>query len=267
VAETLGIYRRLVAARIRAQLQYRLSFTLTVVGNMFLTALDFAAILVLFGQVDALGDWTAGEVALLYGISTVSFALTDLAIGQLDQLPRMIREGDFDQILIRPLGTLGQVVTADVALRHLGRLTQGTVVLVVALTQVDVNWTAGRAAWLVVSIGAASLIFAGVWVAFATISFWLIDSFEVTNSFTYGGNVTASYPINIFGEWLRRLVIFVIPIAFISYFPALYILDKDDPLGLPTAFQFISPLVAVAALLAAALLWRVAVRRYRSVGA
>ena len=95
VAETLGIYRRLVAARVRAQLQYRLSFALTVVGNMFLMALDFVAILVLFGQVDALGDWTASEVALLYGISTVSFALTDLAIGQLDQLPRMIREGDF----------------------------------------------------------------------------------------------------------------------------------------------------------------------------
>lgn len=267
MAETVGIYRRLVAARIRAQLQYRLSFGLTVLGNLFLTTLDFVVILVLFGQVDALGDWTASEVALLYGISTVSFALTDLAIGQLDQLPRMIREGDFDQILIRPLGTLGQVVTADVALRHLGRLTQGAAVLVVALTQVDVDWTAARAAWLVVSIGAASLIFAGVWVAFATISFWLIDSFEVTNSFTYGGNVTASYPINIFGEWLRRLVIFVIPIAFISYFPALYLLDKDDPLGLPAGFRFASPLVAVAALLAGGLLWRFAVRRYRSVGA
>jgi ABC-2 type transport system permease protein len=158
-------------------------------------------------------------------------------------------------------------VTADVALRHLGRLTQGAVVLVLALTQVGVDWTAGRAVWLVVSIGAASLIFAGVWIAFATISFWLIDSFEVTNSFTYGGNVTASYPINIFGEWLRRLVIFVIPIAFISYFPTLYLLDKDDPLGLPSAFQFASPLVAAAVLLAGGLLWRFAVRRYRSVGA
>jgi ABC-2 type transport system permease protein len=267
VAETLEIYRRLVAARIRSQLQYRLSFALTILGSMLLTALDFVAILVLFGRVDALGGWSAAEVALLYGLSTVSFALTDLVIGQLDQLPRMIREGDFDQILIRPLGTLGQVVTADVALRHLGRLTQGTVVLVVALTLVDVDWTPARAAWLPVSIAAASLIFAGVWIAFATISFWLIDSFEVTNSFTYGGNFTASYPINIFGEWLRRLVIFVIPIAFISYFPTLYLLDKDDPLGLPSAFRFASPLVAAAALLAGGLLWRVAVRRYRSVGA
>jgi ABC-2 type transport system permease protein len=267
VAETLGIYRRLVAARVRAQLQYRLSFALTVLGNMLLSALDFAAILVLFGRVDALGEWTVAEVALLYGISAVSFSLTDLAIGQLDQLPRMIREGEFDQVLIRPLGSLSQVVTADVALRHLGRLTQGLVVLVVALTQVHVEWTPGRAAWLVVAVGAGSAIFAGIWIAFATISFWLIDSFEVTNSFTYGGSFTASYPINIFGSWLRRLVIFVIPIAFVSYYPALYMLDKDDPLELPAALQFASPLVAAVALLAGGLLWRFAVRRYRSVGA
>ena len=267
MAETLGIYRRLVAARIRAQLQYRLSFVLTVLGNMLLSVLDFVAILVLFGRVDALGGWTVAEVALLYGISTVSFSLTDLAIGQLDQLPRMIREGEFDQILIRPLGSLAQVVTADVALRHLGRLTQGVAVLVIALTHVDVDWTVPRVGWLIVSIVAASAIFAGVWIAFSTISFWLIDSFEVTNSFTYGGNVTASYPINIFGVWLRRLVIFMIPIAFIAYFPSLYLLDKDDPLGLPTVLQFASPLVAAAAVLAGGLLWRFAVRRYRSVGA
>ena len=45
-------------------------------------------------------------------------------------------------------------------------------------------------------------------------------------------------------------MIFVIPIAFVAYFPSLYLLDKDDPLGLPAALQFASPVVAVAALLA-----------------
>jgi viologen exporter family transport system permease protein len=266
VVEALGIYRRLVGSRIRAQLQYRLSFALTVTGNLLLSSLDFAAILVLFGQVDALGDWTVGEVALLYGISCVSFALTDLAVGQLDQLPRMIREGEFDQILVRPLGSLLQVVSADVALRHLGRLTQGLVVLAVAVTQVSVDWTVGRVAMLVVAIVAGAAIFAGIWVAFSSIAFWLIDSQEVCNAFTYGGNFTAQYPVNIFGRWLRHLVVFVIPLAFVSYYPSLYVLDKPDELGLPRALQFASPAVAIVTGVAAWIVWRTAVRRYRSVG-
>jgi ABC-2 type transport system permease protein len=252
VAETvrvLGIYRRLIGARIRSQLQYRLSFWLNLIGTALLTFLDFAAILVLFHQVDALGGWTVAEVGVLYGISCVAFALADMIFGHLDQLPEMIRMGDFDQVLVR-----------------LGKLMQGSIVLAVALAHADVAWTVGRAAMLVVAILAACVIFAGIWIALSTIVFWLVDSHEAVNAFTYGGNFLTQYPVNIFGSWLRRLVIYLIPLAFTAYFPALYVLDKADPLGFPRALQFLSPVVAAATCLAGWALWRNAVRRYRSVG-
>jgi ABC-2 type transport system permease protein len=269
VAEALalaGIYRRLVAARIRSQLQYRLSFALNLAGAALISFLDFAAILVIFHRVDALAGWSAAEVALLYGVSSLSFALTDLVIGHLDLLPTMIRQGEFDLVLVRPLGSLLQVVASDFALRRLGKALQGTVVLVVALVLLDVDWTPSRATMLVVMLVAGSAIFAGVWIVFATIAFWLVDSHEVANSFTYGGNFLAQYPVNVFGAWLRRFVLFLVPIGFVAYLPSLYVLGKEDPLGLPRALQFASPLVALATALVAATVWRVAVRRYRSVG-
>ncbi len=261
-----GIYRRLVAARIRSQLQYRLSFALNLVGAALVSFLDFAAILVIFHRVDALGDWSAAEVALLYGVSSLAFAVTDLVIGHLDLLPRMIRDGEFDLVLVRPLGSLIQVVASDFALRRLGKALQGAAVLAVALALLDVDWTLGRAAMLVVMVVAGAAIFAGVWIVFATITFWLVDSLEVANAFTYGGNFLAQYPVSIFGSWLRRFVIFLVPIGFVAYLPSLYVLGKDDPFGLPRALQFASPLVAAVTLVAAALVWRVAVRHYRSVG-
>ena len=267
IAATIGVYRRLVGARIRSQLQYRLSFAINVAATGLITFLDFALILLLFTQVDALGEWSVDEVALLYAISCISFAVTDLAVGHLDFLPRMIRDGEFDLVLVRPLSSLFQVVSRDFALRRIGKLTQGAAVLVFALTRLDVDWNVGRVAMLVVAVVAGAAIFAGVWVALSTIAFWLIDSIEVVNAFTYGGNWMAQYPVSLFGPWLRRLVIFLVPVAFVSYFPSLYILGKDDALGLPRALQFASPVVAVAVCVAAALLWRFAVRRYRSVGA
>ena len=262
----VGVYRRLVGARIRSQLQYRVSFALNLAGAALISFLDFAAILVLFEQVDALGEWSVAEVALLYGVSCVSFALTDLAIGHLDLLPRMIREGELDVILTRPLGSLFQVVSSDFALRRLGKAFQGVAVLAVALAALEVDWTLGRAAMLVVMVVSGSLIFAGVWIAAASVAFWLIDSIEVANAFTYGGNFLAQYPVNVFASWLRRFAIFVVPLAFVAYFPSLYVLGKDDPLGLPRALQFSSPAVAGASLAGGALVWRVAVRRYRSTG-
>jgi ABC-2 type transport system permease protein len=75
-----------------------------------------------------------------------------------------------------------------------------------------------------------------------------------------------SYPLNIFGPWLRRMFAFVIPLAFVTYFPGLYLLDKPDPLGFPTAFQLLAPAVALAFAAATGLAWRTAVRHYRSTG-
>jgi len=265
-AQILGVYRRLVGARIRSQLQYRLSFALNLLGTSLIAFVDFAAILVIFGRVDALGDWSVGEVAFLYGISSLTFATADLVIGHLDFLPRMIRQGDLDVLLVRPLGSLLQVVASDFALRRLGKALQGVAVLVYALAVVDIDWTVGRALMLPVMVVAGVVIFCGVWVAFAAIAFWLIDSGEVANAFTYGGNYMAQYPVNIFGPWLRRFVIYLVPLAFVAYFPALYILGKEDELGLPEAFQFASPLAATASVAGGWAVWRAAVRRYRSTG-
>ena len=94
----------------------------------------------------------------------------------------------------------------------------------------------------------------------------LFRSGEFTNAFTYGGNFLAQYPIDIFSSWLRRFLAYIVPLAFVSYFPALYILDKPDPLGLPRLLEFSSPLVAAIAAVIAGLVWRGAVRHYRSAG-
>ena len=266
MADALALYVRLVGAQIRSQLQYRVSFALDLVGNVLISFLDFAAILILFENVPALDGWTLHEVAFLYASTCISFAFVDLVIGHLDLFPRMIREGTFDLVLVRPRGTLFQVIASDFAIRRFGKALQGLLVFVFALTGLDIDWDAYRIAMLGVMLVAGGLIFASVWIAGATIAFWTVDGGEFTNAFTYGGNFLTQYPISIYGEWLRRFLAFVVPMAFVCYFPALYILGKPDPLGFPRAFQFASPLVALAAAVAAGAVWTIAVRHYRSVG-
>ena len=146
VAELGRIYLRLIGARARSQLEYRASLALQIFASALLTLLDFVMILVLFENVPELGGWTVQQVALLYGIAGISFALTDLIVGHLDLFPQMIRDGTFDQILVRPLPSLLQVVASDFSLRRLGKILQAVVVLIVALAAADIDWTLGRAA-------------------------------------------------------------------------------------------------------------------------
>jgi ABC-2 type transport system permease protein len=266
VAELGRIYLRLIGARARSQLEYRTSLALQIVASALLTLLDFVMILVLFENVPELDGWSVQEVALLYGIAGIAFALTDLIVGHLDLFPQMIRDGTFDQILVRPLPSLLQVVASDFSLRRLGKILQALVVLIVALAAANIDWTIGRAVMVPLAIVSGVLIYTGVWIGLATIAFWIVDAIEFVNAFTYGGNFLSAYPITIFGRWLRNLVLFAIPIAFVAYFPALYILDRPDELGLPDALRYASPLVALLTVIVARLVWENAVRHYRSAG-
>ena len=260
------LYARLVGAQVRAQLQYRLSFALDLIGAFFITFLDFLGIVILFAHLPRLSGWSLAEIGFFYGTANMAFGLCDLFFGHLDDFPRMIREGSFDLLLVRPAGSLFQVIASDIALRRIGRVLQSMVVLIFALSRLHVVWTAPRLAMLAGMIVTGTVIYASVWIVGSAIAFWTTEVREVTNAFTYGGSFLASYPINIFGGWTRRLLAFVVPMAFVSYFPGLFVLGRHDPMGTPDALRFCTPLVALIVALLAGRVWRVGVRQYRSTG-
>ena len=66
---------------------------------------------------------------------------------------------------------------------------------------------------------------------------------EIVNTVTYGGVETAQYPLAIYREWFRRFFTYVIPLACVSYYPALGILERPDPLGSGPLFQWLAPVV------------------------
>ena len=126
--------------------------------------------------------------------------------------------------------------------------------------------TPARLALLVVTPLAGAVIFGAIFVATATVAFWWIESGELANGLTYGGHDFTQYPITVYGALFRRLFAYGLGFAFVAYYPALALLDRPDPLGAPALLGYGSPVVAVAAALAAGLLWRTGVRHYRSTG-
>ncbi|MBG0854927.1 ABC-2 family transporter protein [Streptomyces spinoverrucosus] len=251
---------------IRSTLTYRASFVMTVLGNVLLTGLDFVAILLMFSQVDTLGGYTLPEVAFLYGLSVVSFGLAHLAFGPVGDLGRRVRDGTLDMLLVRPAPMLAQVAADRFALRRLGRFLQGLLVLGYALASVDVDWTAPKLLLMPVTVVSGAAIFAAVFVAGAAFQFVTQDASEVQNAFTYGGTTLLQYPPTVFGKELVRGVTFVLPLAFVNWLPASYVLGRPYPLRLPQWVAFTPPLVAVGCCALAGLAWRAGLRSYRSTG-
>jgi ABC-2 type transport system permease protein len=260
------VYARIVGSRIRSQLAYPRSFALDVAGQALVQAGELVVILAVFAQVQALGGFARDEVLLMYALSGIAFGLADMVVGQLDELPTWIRTGTFDVLLTRPLSTFLQVLTGDVQLRRLGRALVSAGVLVVVLVQDGIAMTPLAGALLVLTPLTGAVIIGSIWVATCAVSFWIVEGRELANAFTYGSTISTAYPITIFAPWLRTLFCFLVPGAFVAYYPALAVLGRADPLGLPAALPYLTPLVAVAAAGVAALVWRAGVRRYTGTG-
>lgn len=269
MADRYGLIRAhlaLLRGQIRSQTAYRASFVLDLVGNVGATAFDVLTVLVLFGVTRALGGFDVRETMVIVGLSASSFATADLAVGSIERIRQYVRTGLLDAVLVRPLGALPQLLLMDLPMRKVSRSLFGLAVLAAALIVADLDWTPMRAALVVVAPLAGVVFFASIFIASASVAFWWVESGEIGNAFTYGGRDFTSYPITVYSGWFRALFAYGLGFAFVAYYPALALLGRADPLGLPTWVGWAAPGVAVVAAAGAAAVWRVGIRHYRSTG-
>ncbi len=267
VAADLRLYHRLIGMQIRAQAQYRASTIFSAVSYFFVTSLEFAVVFVLFGSFPSLTGWRVGEVALLYATTSFAFGLAELFGAGIDTFPDVIRRGEFDRVLLRPVSALLQVLTNDFRLRRLGRITQGALGFALALTLLPgLHWSAAKVAALALGVLSGAAIFISVLLLGATVCFWTVETTELTSLFYYGGREMTSWPLSIYSEALQRLFVYVLPLAFGAYLPVCYALGNAPPLGLPDAAAFAAPLAAALVALVAWRVWRFGVRHYQSTG-
>jgi viologen exporter family transport system permease protein len=263
--DAAALYLKSILLSVRGQMQYRFSFLTSSVAQFLVTAVEFLVICALFERFGHLQGWSLPEVAVLYGLANVSFALAETLDYGFDSFHQLVKSGEFDRLLLRPRGTAFQVAASGVHVR-VGRLLQGLIVLAYGLSALALTFTPEKVALLILTIAGGAALFFGLKVLQATLAFWTTESIEVVNTVTYGGVETIQYPMPIYEKWFRRFFTVVIPLACVNYFPALALMDRPDPLGTPPAVHWLSPLVGFLFLFLSLRIWRFGVRRYRSTG-
>ena len=264
--DAVRLYVRYLGVSLRAQMQYRASFVMNVLGHFLITCIEFFSMWALFDRFGSIRGWRLEEAALFYGIVHLSFSLAEGGARGFDVFSGMVRTGDFDRYLLRPRSTALQLAGQELELRRLGRFLQALIVLVWAAWRLGLGWSAPRLALTGLTIFGSACLFYGLIVLQATLCFWTVESLEVVNCVTYGGTETAQYPLNIYRRTFRRFFTFIVPIACTNYFPVVAILGKPEPLGSPPWLGWVTPLVGVAFLLISFRIWRLGVRHYRSTG-
>ncbi|MBQ9197263.1 MAG: ABC-2 family transporter protein [Clostridia bacterium] len=264
--DTLKLYRRSMGMLLKSQLQYPASFFMQTLAQLVMEAGEFLAVILVVDRFDRLNQWMPGDLFFFFGVMSVTFYLTEfLGRGVTGAFPGMVRTGQLDTLLLRPRGVLTQVLCSAVDPRRITCIAVGTAALIIGSHMSAVQWTPLKAAALTESILFGMLLVLGLFLIEAVFCVYSVKSVELVNAVTYGGRSACQYPIDIYPRPLRVLFTVVAPFALVMHVPAAYILDKPI-FSWPVWTAFVCPLAGAAVFGVMYMVFRRAMRHYRSTG-
>ena len=256
------IFAAFFAQFVKMRLAYRVDFFIDTLAVTFSLVVQLAILVVLFSKVEALQGWTFEQVLFIYGFSLLPLGLFNLVSVNLYRFSeRYIIEGRFDRVLLRPVGTLAQVMFESFNVSGLNELLIGSVVMAYALRKLGTGFGVEDALAVALLAPAAALVYAGVFLALTSVSFWHEDRMGLAPP-VYNVIRFSRYPLTIYGQAVRLFLTFVIPFAWVAFYPATWFLGSDEF----SRFALLTVPMGLVVFSGAVLIWQRGVRRYASTG-
>ena len=256
----MRLYFKFFAIHLKSEMAYPGSFVLSCCGRLMFTLASLFSIRILMGRFGAVGGYGLGDVLLGFGVVMTAYNLAECIARGFDSFEKIIRQGQLDQLLVRPRSLVFQVICQDMRLASVTNILVGGAVIAYAVRISGIQWTLPKVLVLVSMVLCGSLLFFGAYLAFAALCFVTLEGLEVMNIFTDGIREYSRYPYDVYGKGVLWFTTIVMPMALVQTWPLGYLM------GTGPGWYGLLPLASLWFLLPCYGLWRLGVRRYRSAG-
>lgn len=216
----------------------------------------------LLRHIHSFGEWSFGELAIFSGITFLGEAIGGIFFGFRD-LPQKIIGGGLDKFLVRPMNTLFAVLFEQVSIVYfLEQFLTSILLILIVCWHYTIPISIGNIVLACIVLVVGVMTYHLIYGTITFLAFWF-GKVNVFRSLIFGIGESKKYPINIFPMGIQYFLTFVIPIAFISYYPAAVFLGKVR-LGLGMILQL--SIFIVVSLGLFHVTWRKGLKRYEANG-
>lgn len=248
---------------LKSSFQYRYNMMFITFNQILINISEILAVYLLFSQFNSVAGWTFYQSLLMMGIVYTVFSLTECFARGYDEFPKLIKSGELDRFLIRPVNIHYQIFGSKIEFTKLARVILGIVISIIAIVNINVDWNILKVLVLISTYICGIFVIFGLFVLSAGISIYTVENLEFLNILTNGSKELAYYPINIYAKWLTRIFTFIIPIACFNYLPLSYILEIGS---IPSWLCAISPLLGMLFVIPCIIFFNLSLRKYKSTG-
>ncbi len=239
----LKLYQAFAANSLSRAMEFRAQFFVGIFSYLVWSGISLLFIEVVFGSVGPVAGWSRSEMWVLYGTFIILEAICYGILGpNMWRFSGMVRDGGLDLVLIRPVNPQFFVSMRYLDLNGILNGLVGFVLLGAGLYQVGHTPTLLQAfLWLLLLL-CGTLMAYSLWFMCVTIAIWAIKMEGLAVIFDPMMQM-AKFPVQIYPRKLQWVLISVLPVAFLTTFPAQALLGRGEPLVVVAALGLAALLI------------------------
>ena len=258
----LDIYRKILVQDLKSKMSYRADFIISTIGMIMTNVAGFVTFYILFRNFPQVNGWDYHHMLFLYAFSLIALTPVQCFFDNNWNLRFMVQSGDFIKYCFRPINVFFYFMSEVFDLKGLGQLVFGVGTLIYAWYHIGIPVTFWAIAKLLVFLFTASLFMIAIMNIAAATCFWIQGSGYVMVIMFRFKDYTR-YPASIFSGIFKIIFTFVIPIAFVAYYPSLMVLGSfaEAPL-----LSKLSPFIGILFFWLSYKFWMLGVKKYDFTG-
>jgi ABC-2 type transport system permease protein len=262
----LELYIKLAVASIKNSIYNRIGFFLLICSSiieMLPSMLMMVIIILRFGSVFA---WSFGDYIFIFLFANFSYGFRNLFFGSFRNIPKMIVNGDLDNLLIRPINTLFYISGRNFNIHSISYIILSVSLFIIFNDNFNVDWSILNILLYLISIISAALVQGAITLIISCAAFFLMDSKGLDNLYS-GFKEFIWYPLNIFNPVIQIILYTVVPLAYASFVPCgIFLRHNLYYQNIGQKLYILSLLIGPLLFLLSYILWKKSLRIYASSG-
>jgi ABC-2 type transport system permease protein len=253
---------------LKSMVEYRPAFVMDIFVPIVIYVMAYCGIWILLDRFKMIQGWSLFEVMLLFNMNLFAYALTSFAfrVPMFQEIQQMVRMGNFDIVLVRPVNSLVYMLMGRPNAGYFGQMSLATVIFIICFVNLDIQFTPLKFLYLIATLIGGTLIQASLFLVSGTLSFWIVRTSTIYGTLVGSFREFIDYPISIYHRFFQVILTFIIPLAFINFFPSHYLLDKGGEILFHPVLQYGTPVVGIVFFMIAYKFWTTGVNKYESTG-
>lgn len=209
-------------------MQYRFDFIFGTIINLFFSLIGPLVQYLIFTQTKGFPNWNIDQIILFQGVLLFTIGIRNTLFGNSrSQFIQLIRNGEFDRFLLKPVSPIALLLATSFNLDGIGTVFAGIIVTVYSIIKLNLAVSLWQVGLFLLCVICGIIFIVALDIIHCSLIILTVADGGI-NGILNAYLRFSEYPLEIYSGFLKTLFITFVPVTILVYYPTQVILNRMD---------------------------------------